>query len=179
MITPAAVSFARCFSIPNGVKRVTATCCQNRALCLWPRFAINSMRKWWRKCAASLTSTVILPSGKVSANAFLYGFQPGGFLCGTGQKAFIAELMPKHPIYTRFLSEEAQAVIGEVHPQTAPARAVLERKAFAIATISTSSTVGRRWSVILTACRLFVKPTGGSRGRATRARRLSGMSGRQ
>lgn len=34
------------------------------------RFAINSMRKWWRKCAASLTSTVILPSGKVSANAF-------------------------------------------------------------------------------------------------------------
>lgn len=130
MIIPAAVSFARCFSIPNGVKRVTATCCQNRALCLWPRFAINSMRKWWRKCAASLTSTVILPSGKVSANAFFYGFQPGGFLCGTGQKAFIAELMPKHPIYTHFLSEEAQAVIGEVHPQTAPARAVLEKEGF-------------------------------------------------
>ncbi|AAX65233.1 TPA: arginine N-succinyltransferase [Salmonella enterica] len=52
------------------------------------------------------------------------------FLCGTGQKAFIAELMPKHPIYTHFLSEEAQAVIGEVHPQTAPARAVLEKEGF-------------------------------------------------
>lgn len=76
-VTLAAVSFARCFSIPNGVKRVTATCCQNRALCLWPRFAINSMRKWWRKCAASLTSTVILPSGKVSANAFFLWISAG------------------------------------------------------------------------------------------------------
>lgn len=38
--------------------------------------------------------------------------------------------MPKHPIYTHFLSEEAQAVIGEVHPQTAPARTVLEKEGF-------------------------------------------------
>ncbi len=38
--------------------------------------------------------------------------------------------MPKHPIYTHFLSDEAQAVIGEVHPQTAPARAVLEKEGF-------------------------------------------------
>ena len=52
------------------------------------------------------------------------------FLCRTGQKAFIAELMPKHPIYTHFLSDEAQGVIGQVHPQTAPARAVLEKEGF-------------------------------------------------
>ena len=38
--------------------------------------------------------------------------------------------MPKHPIYTDFLSEEARAVIGQVHPQTAPARAVLEKEGF-------------------------------------------------
>lgn len=38
--------------------------------------------------------------------------------------------MPKHPIYTHFLTPEAQAVIGEVHPQTAPARAVLEKEGF-------------------------------------------------
>ena len=31
-------------------------------------------------------------------------FSRADFLCGTGQKAFIAELMPKHPIYTHFLS---------------------------------------------------------------------------
>lgn len=57
-------------------------------------------------------------------------FSRADFLCGTGQKAFIAELMPKHPIYTHFLSQEAQDVIGQVHPQTAPARAVLEKEGF-------------------------------------------------
>ena len=61
---------------------------------------------------------------------FSMEFSRADYLCGTGQKAFIAELMPKHPIYTHFLSPEAQAVIGEVHPQTAPARAVLEKEGF-------------------------------------------------
>ncbi|RPH25951.1 arginine N-succinyltransferase [Buttiauxella warmboldiae] len=61
---------------------------------------------------------------------FSMEFSRADYLCGTGQKAFIAELMPKHPIYTDFLSPEAQAVIGKVHPQTAPARAVLEAEGF-------------------------------------------------
>jgi len=61
---------------------------------------------------------------------FSMEFSKADYLCGTGQKAFIAELMPKHPIYTYFLSPEAQAVIGQVHPQTAPARAVLEKEGF-------------------------------------------------
>lgn len=61
---------------------------------------------------------------------FSMEFSRADYLCGTGQKAFIAELMPKHPIYTDFLSPQAQAVIGEVHPQTAPARAVLEAEGF-------------------------------------------------
>jgi arginine N-succinyltransferase len=38
--------------------------------------------------------------------------------------------MPKHPLYTHYLSEAAQKVIGEVHPKTAPARAVLEAEGF-------------------------------------------------
>ena len=61
---------------------------------------------------------------------FSMAFSRADYLCGTGQKAFIAELMPKHPIYTHFLTPEAQAVIGQVHPQTAPARAVLEKEGF-------------------------------------------------
>lgn len=61
---------------------------------------------------------------------FSMEFSRADYLCGTGQKAFIAELMPKHPIYTDFLSAEAQAVIGAVHPQTAPARTVLEKEGF-------------------------------------------------
>jgi len=47
-------------------------------------------------------------------------------LTGMGQKSFIAELMPKHPLYTDLLSAEARAVMGQVHPQTAPARSLLE-----------------------------------------------------
>ncbi|MBS0847535.1 arginine N-succinyltransferase [Citrobacter sp. JGM124] len=61
---------------------------------------------------------------------FSMAFSQADYLCGTGKKAFIAELMPKHPIYTDFLSPEARAVIGQVHPHTAPARHVLESEGF-------------------------------------------------
>ncbi|WP_048786961.1 arginine N-succinyltransferase, partial [Pantoea vagans] len=57
-------------------------------------------------------------------------FRKADFLSGTGQKAFIAELMPKHPLYIDYLSPEARAVIGQVHEKTAPARAVLEAEGF-------------------------------------------------
>jgi arginine N-succinyltransferase len=51
-------------------------------------------------------------------------------LVGMGNKAFIAELMPKHPIYTLLLSPEARDVLGHVHPQTVPALHLLERENF-------------------------------------------------
>jgi len=51
-------------------------------------------------------------------------------LVGMGNKAFIAELMPKHAIYTVLLSPEARAVIGKVHAQTLPALHLLERENF-------------------------------------------------
>ncbi|WP_024870656.1 arginine N-succinyltransferase [Tolumonas lignilytica] len=35
---------------------------------------------------------------------------------GTRNKTFIAELMPHHPLYVSLLNEEAQAVMGLVHP---------------------------------------------------------------
>ena len=45
-------------------------------------------------------------------------------------KKFIADLMPKHPIYIPLLPETAQAVIGQVHQNTAPALAVLKKEGF-------------------------------------------------
>lgn len=51
-------------------------------------------------------------------------------IVGQGNKAFIAELMPPHPIYTVMLPPEAQAVMGKVHPQTAPALHLLEQEGF-------------------------------------------------
>lgn len=46
-------------------------------------------------------------------------------------KQFIADLMPEHPIYIPMLPTGAQAVIGEVHPETRPALRLLAREGFA------------------------------------------------
>ena len=51
-------------------------------------------------------------------------------IVGMGNKAFIAELMPPHPIYTILLPQPAQQVMGRVHPQTAPALHLLEQEGF-------------------------------------------------
>jgi arginine N-succinyltransferase len=45
-------------------------------------------------------------------------------------KRFIADLMPKHPIYIPLLPPDAQAVIGKVHEQTEPAMRMLENEGF-------------------------------------------------
>ena len=49
---------------------------------------------------------------------------------GIGDKSFIAELMPKHPVYVALLSPEAQNVIGKVHEKTAPALRLLQKEGF-------------------------------------------------
>lgn len=48
----------------------------------------------------------------------------------TRNKVFIAELMPKHAIYTHLLPESAQAVIGQTQEATRPARRLLESEGF-------------------------------------------------
>jgi arginine N-succinyltransferase len=47
---------------------------------------------------------------------------------GLGQKSFIAELMPRYPLYVACLPEAAQQVIGQVHVATAPAKRLLEQE---------------------------------------------------
>ena len=61
---------------------------------------------------------------------FQMEFSDADYLTGLGDKVFIAELMPKFPIYVPMLSEQAQAVIGRVHPQTEPALAMLRSEGF-------------------------------------------------
>ncbi|TCS41130.1 arginine N-succinyltransferase [Reinekea marinisedimentorum] len=57
-------------------------------------------------------------------------FSDADYLTGLGNKVFIAELMPKFPIYVPMLSPAAQASIGKVHPQTEPALAMLKSEGF-------------------------------------------------
>lgn len=51
-------------------------------------------------------------------------------LTGTGMKTFIAELMPAYPIYVSLLPHDAREAIGQVHANTSPARAILEKEGF-------------------------------------------------
>ncbi|MEO0890435.1 MAG: arginine N-succinyltransferase, partial [Pseudomonadota bacterium] len=61
---------------------------------------------------------------------FSIDFTLADYLTGIGKKGFIADLMPKLPIYINLLSPEAQAVIGKVHDNTRPALKLLEREGF-------------------------------------------------
>ncbi|OJU70203.1 MAG: arginine N-succinyltransferase, partial [Acinetobacter sp. 39-4] len=56
---------------------------------------------------------------------FNMDFAAADYLSGVGQKAFIAELMPRFPVYVDLLTSEARAVIAEVHPHTLPAAKVM------------------------------------------------------
>lgn len=61
---------------------------------------------------------------------FTIDFSTADYLTGSGNKSFIAELMPKYSMYIHLLPEEAQAVIGRVHKNTEPARRMLESEGF-------------------------------------------------
>lgn len=57
-------------------------------------------------------------------------FEVADTLSGEESNEFIAELMPKYPIYVPMLSKEAQEVLGKVHPDTAPALELLKKEGF-------------------------------------------------
>ncbi len=56
---------------------------------------------------------------------FRMDFARADYLTGTGSKSFIAEMMPKFPLYACFLSEAARAAMGRVHPDSEPALVML------------------------------------------------------
>lgn len=61
---------------------------------------------------------------------FNMDFYQADMLTGRGNKSFIAELMPKHPIYLALLNDEAREVVGQVHDNTRPALRMLEAEGF-------------------------------------------------
>ncbi len=67
----------------------------------------------------------------VGRHFFGHDFYTADNLCGLGHKEFIADLMPRHPIYVPLLPPDVQAVIGKVHHDTEPALALLRAEGFA------------------------------------------------
>lgn len=61
---------------------------------------------------------------------FTMDFPSADYLTGIGDKTFIAELMPKYPVYVNLLDQRAQEVIGKVHPNTLPALKLLTSEGF-------------------------------------------------
>jgi len=61
---------------------------------------------------------------------FAMEYTTADYLTGIGQKAFIAELMPRHPVYVNLLPAAAREAIGAVHVDTEPARRMLEQEGF-------------------------------------------------
>lgn len=61
---------------------------------------------------------------------FGMGFQEADMFNGVHGNQFIADLMPKHPIYTAMLPENARAVIGTPHPSGRAAMRMLENEGF-------------------------------------------------
>lgn len=61
-----------------------------------------------------------------SSKFFKVDFAKVDYLIGTANKSFIAELMPRFPIYLDFVADEAKEAIGRVHPNTESALKLLE-----------------------------------------------------
>lgn len=66
----------------------------------------------------------------VGRHFFQMPFAKADRLTLSTNKQFIADLMPRNPIYISLLSKKAQAVIGKPHPSTVPAMTILLREGF-------------------------------------------------
>lgn len=66
----------------------------------------------------------------VGQHFFHMSFTEADQLTLLSNKQFIADLMPRHPIYLNLLNTEARAVIGKPHPSSLPAMNILLREGF-------------------------------------------------
>ncbi len=66
----------------------------------------------------------------VGRHFFEKDFHAADVLSGLGEKDFIRDLMPRHPIYVELLPQNVREVIGRVHPETEPARRLLLDEGF-------------------------------------------------
>jgi arginine N-succinyltransferase len=62
----------------------------------------------------------------LGAHFYQIDFHEADNLVALGKKSFLAELMPRYPVYVDFLPPEARECIGKVHKDTEPARRLLE-----------------------------------------------------
>jgi arginine N-succinyltransferase len=79
----------------------------------------------------------------VAGRFFGMSFQEADYFNAINGNQFIADLMPKHPVYIAMLSDDARSVIGVPHPTGRAAMRMLEDEGFRHEAMSTSSTAAR------------------------------------
>jgi arginine N-succinyltransferase len=62
----------------------------------------------------------------VGSHFYQIDFNAADYLSSHGRKSFLAELMPRFPVYVDLLPQEAQECVGLTHDDTLPARKMLE-----------------------------------------------------
>lgn len=62
----------------------------------------------------------------LGARFYQMSYEDADNLSAYGKKSFVAELAPRYPLYVDMLPATARAVIGSTHPDTMPARRILE-----------------------------------------------------
>ena len=62
----------------------------------------------------------------VGSHFYQIDFNAADYLSSHGRKAFLAELMPRFPVYVELLPDDAQQCVGLTHADTIPARRMLE-----------------------------------------------------
>ena len=67
----------------------------------------------------------------VAGRFFGMSFQEADYFNAINGNQFIADLMPKHPVYVAMLSESARSAIGVPHPSGRAAMRMLEEEGFA------------------------------------------------
>lgn len=66
----------------------------------------------------------------IAKHFFEMEFVKADYINATQGNQFIADLMPKYPIYVSLLPREAQDAIGQAYPSSEPAKAMLENQGF-------------------------------------------------
>ena len=103
--------------------------CRKAASCSSPSSRTCSPKRSSPKCAATRIDDGRSPFYEgLGRHFFKMDFDHVDGLTAIGKKSFIAELMPRQPLYVAYLPEDAQDVIGQVHSSTAPARRLLEQE---------------------------------------------------
>jgi arginine N-succinyltransferase len=99
-------------------------------------FIRNHRARFADRCLAELRGVIDEAGGSpfwdgVAGKFFGMNFQAADEFNATHGNQFIADLMPKHPVYIAMLTEAARSVIGVPHPSGRAAMRMLENEGFA------------------------------------------------